>query len=75
MQTQTKLLYDVHDAAKLLSISHWTVRRMLLNGTLRPTKLGRRLLVHHRDLERFAQKKQKLTNLTTGARDEQARPR
>lgn len=72
---QTKLLYDVHDAAKLLSISHWTVRRMLLNGTLRATKLGRRLLVHHCDLERFAQKKQKVTNLTTGARGRQAPPK
>lgn len=72
---QARLLYNVHDAAKLLSISHWTVRRMLLNGTLRATKLGRRLLVHHRDLERFAQKKQQRTKYGTGTRGRQAPPR
>ena len=72
---QAKLLYDVHDAADLLSISHWTVRRMLLNGTLRATKLGRRLLVHHRDLESFAQKKQQRTNYGTGTKGRQAPPK
>lgn len=61
METQTRLLYDVHDAAKLLSISHWTVRRMLLDGRLRATKLGRRLLVHRGDLQHFAQKAQQQT--------------
>ena len=61
METQEKLLYDVRSAAELLSISHWTLRRMLLDGRLRATKLGRRLLVHRRDLERFAQKTQQET--------------
>ena len=61
MEKQEKLLYDVRAAAELLSISHWTVRRMLLDGRLRATKLGRRLLVHRRDLQQFAQKAQQQT--------------
>ena len=61
METQEKLLYDVRSAAELLSISHWTLRRMLLDGGLRATKLGRRLLVHRRDLQLFAQKAQQQT--------------
>ncbi len=49
-----KLLYDLRAAAEMISISHWTLRRKVLNGELKPTHVGRRVLISRTELERFA---------------------
>jgi len=44
METE-KLLVDVREAAHLLSISPWTIRRYIYAGRLRTVRLGRRVLI------------------------------
>lgn len=46
-------LLSVDAAAELLSISKWTVRAYIRSGTLRPVRLGRRVLIQESELERF----------------------
>jgi len=48
-----KQLFDVNSAARLLSISPWTVRSYIHNGKLRPVRLGRRVLLEEAELERL----------------------
>jgi excisionase family DNA binding protein len=48
-----KQLFDVNSAARLLSISPWTVRSYIHQGKLRPVRLGRRVLLEEAELERF----------------------
>ena len=48
-----KPLKSVEEAAGLLGISPWTVRRDIRDGKLRPVRLGRRVLVEEAELERF----------------------
>ena len=48
-----KPLYDVNSAARLLSVSHWTVRAYIRDGKLRPVRLGRRVLLAENELERL----------------------
>jgi excisionase family DNA binding protein len=54
-------LLSVEKAAEFLSISPWTVRAYLRNGQLKPTRIGRRVLLRQEELERFVQER------TTGA--------
>ena len=49
-----KLLYDLRAAADMISISHWTLRRKVLRGEVKPTRIGRRVLISRTELERFA---------------------
>jgi excisionase family DNA binding protein len=46
-------LLDVKAVAKLLSLSPWTIRKMLADGRLTPVRLGRRVLVEPAEVERF----------------------
>lgn len=46
-------LLDVHNVARTLSLSPWTVRRMIADGRLIPVRLGRRVLVEPSEVERF----------------------
>ena len=46
-------LYDVEGAAKLLSISVWTVRAAVRDGRLKPVRIGRRVLLEEAELSRF----------------------
>jgi excisionase family DNA binding protein len=48
-----KPLHNVYSAARLLSISPWTVRSYIHNGKLKPVRLGRRVLLAEDELERF----------------------
>lgn len=48
-----KQLYDVHSAARLLSISPWTVRSYIHDGKLKPVRIGRRVLLAEDELERL----------------------
>jgi excisionase family DNA binding protein len=51
-----KQLFDVNSAARLLSISPWTVRSYIHDGKLKPVRLGRRVLLEEAELERFVAK-------------------
>ena len=46
-------LVDLKAAARLLSISPWTVRAYLKTGKLVPVRLGRRVLFEEQELQRF----------------------
>jgi excisionase family DNA binding protein len=50
-------LLSVEKAAEFLSISPWTVRAYLRNGQLKPTRIGRRVLLRQEELERFVQER------------------
>ena len=49
-------LYDVQAAARLLSISPWTVRSYIKQGKVRPVRIGRRVLFEEGELERLVNK-------------------
>jgi excisionase family DNA binding protein len=46
-------LKSVEKAAEFLSISPFTVRAYLRDGKLKPTRIGRRVLLRQEELERF----------------------
>jgi excisionase family DNA binding protein len=46
-------LLDIPRAAKLLSISPWTVRNYIAQGKLNPVRIGRRVLLEESELLRF----------------------
>lgn len=48
-----KPLHDIPSAARVLSLSTWTIRSMIREGKLRPVRLGRRVLLEETELERF----------------------
>jgi excisionase family DNA binding protein len=53
-------LLDIRGAAKLLSISPWTIRSYIAEGKLTPVRIGRRVLLEESELQRFvASAKQK----------------
>ena len=49
-----KILFNVRDAAKMLSVSQATIRRAVTAGRLHDTRIGDRVLFHLADLEAFA---------------------
>ena len=48
-----KPLHDIPSAARLLSVSPWSLRCWIKRGKLRPVRLGRRVLLEEAELERF----------------------
>jgi len=46
-------LLSVPAAAEFLGISPYTVRAYVSQGKLKPTRIGRRVLFTHEELERF----------------------
>ena len=46
-------LHDVNAAARLLSISPWTIRSYIAEGRLTPVRIGRRVLLEESELQRF----------------------
>ena len=46
-------LKSVEKAAEFLGISSFTVRAYLRDGKLKPTRIGRRVLLRQEELERF----------------------
>ena len=52
--TITKLLYDRRSAAFSLSVSTRSLDYLFASKQLKPTKLGSKVMVHHKELERFA---------------------
>lgn len=49
-----QLLIGRREAAKLLGLCVRTVDTLIARGELRVRRVGRRVLIHHRDLEKFA---------------------
>lgn len=50
----TRIAYAVDDAAEMLSLSPAEVRRLIKRGVLRRVPHTGRVLIAHRELERFA---------------------
>lgn len=48
-----ELLVGVRDAAAALGLSHWTVRQYIRDGKIRAVRIGRRVLVEPREVERL----------------------
>lgn len=46
-------IYSIKEAAQKLRVSHLTLRGWIYDGKLTPIKLGRRVLLSERELERF----------------------
>ena len=46
-------LLDLHQGADYLSLSYWTLRTLINNGSLPAVRIGRRLLIDRHDLDRF----------------------
>ena len=53
-RTETRLLYPRKDAAFQLGISLRSLDYLIANHKLRFQKVGSRVLIHHKELERFA---------------------
>jgi excisionase family DNA binding protein len=49
-----KLLVSIEEAADVLSISKWTVRKYIDSGAIQTVKLGTRRLISSAELERLA---------------------
>jgi excisionase family DNA binding protein len=49
-----KILYSRVEAAKKLSLSLRTVGTLISKGSIRVRRVGGRVLISHRELERFA---------------------
>jgi excisionase family DNA binding protein len=51
-----KLLFSEKDSALALGISKRSVQKLIAAGLLKPRRIGRRVLIHRRDLEEFARR-------------------
>ncbi|OHB72092.1 MAG: hypothetical protein A2W23_08635 [Planctomycetes bacterium RBG_16_43_13] len=51
----SKRLLDIKDAGVYLSISHWTIRELLNRGEIPYCRIGRKILLDLRDLDRFVE--------------------
>ena len=51
---QFKLLFTQKESAAALAVSVRTVQHLIESGALPVKRIGRRVLVHRRDLEKFA---------------------
>src|SRR5437016_1049982 len=64
-------LYTAEEAARILKLSGYTVRRMLKSGRLRAVKVGggRQWRIHKADLEAYLQGSYKSSTIITGVAD------
>lgn len=51
-----RILYDLREAANQISISVSTLEQLIVQGEIRPTRIGKRVLVSHKELERLAER-------------------
>jgi excisionase family DNA binding protein len=61
------LVVNVREAARLLSLSPWTIRLYLRTGKLRAVKIGRRILLERSELRRIIELGRKPTEDTENA--------
>jgi excisionase family DNA binding protein len=50
------MLIDVREAARLVSLSPWTIRKYINQGKLRIIRIGRRVLLEPAELRRLIEK-------------------
>jgi excisionase family DNA binding protein len=50
-----RLVFDVKEAARALSISPWTIRRYITDGKLKAVRIGRRVLVQPAELQKLVE--------------------
>jgi excisionase family DNA binding protein len=50
-----KLVLDIKQAAHALSMSPWTIRRYITVGKLKAVRIGRRVLVEPKELQRLVE--------------------
>jgi excisionase family DNA binding protein len=50
------LAVNVHEAARLLSLSHYTIRAYIKNGRIASIRIGRRVLIEPREIARLIEK-------------------
>jgi excisionase family DNA binding protein len=50
-----QLLIGIQEAAAAIGLSPWTVRQYVRNGRIRGVKIGRRVLIEPRELERLVE--------------------
>jgi len=55
----SQLLLGVEDVAAMLSISPWTVRRYVANGTIPSVRIGRRVLIEPAELQNLIEQNRK----------------
>ncbi len=48
-----KLAMPLNEAAAAIGLSHWTLRKAINSGQLKAMRVGRRILVSPKELERF----------------------
>jgi excisionase family DNA binding protein len=53
--TDQKRLYSLREASSYLGVSYWSVRDLIHAGSLHYVKIGRRVLIDLKDLERFVE--------------------
>jgi len=49
----TPLTISVRDAASLLGLTHWTLRKYIRTGKIHTVRIGRRVLIEPSELERL----------------------
>jgi len=47
-------LFSIGDAAEKLAISAWTIRAHLKRGAIKPVRVGRRVLIPQKEIDRLA---------------------
>lgn len=57
-----RALKTIPEAAELLRLSYWTVRKDIRDGKLTPVRLGRRVLIEEAELERFVAENKEVAN-------------
>ena len=57
--------FSINEAADLLRVSPWTVKRWFVQGRLRRTKVGKRTVVSKSDLEAFLESCNVVTDATS----------
>jgi excisionase family DNA binding protein len=49
-------LYDVNSAAQLLAVSSWTIRALIRQGKMNPTRIGRLVRIDAGEIQRFIER-------------------
>ena len=57
-----QLAYGLKEAASLIGVSHWTLRKMAKDGRLPVVRIGRRVLVEHESLRQIIEAGRTLDN-------------
>ncbi len=54
-ESMVERLYDIEESAEILRVAPVTVRAWVSQGKLMPVRLGRRVLLTEKELERFVE--------------------